>query len=170
MIGEKNRVNFLQYVPRKPKKFGIKFWVLCEATTGSCQIFQIYKGKSDTPQLNGLGLRVVCELMEEYLNKNHHVYFDNFYISPKLIRDLEKAKILSCVSVRVVRGEFPPDLKTTKVARVESKHLVQGNFLALKWMDKKEVHVISSIHGIDYENVGSRGDDNEYQKLYMICQ
>ena len=37
-------------------------------------------------------------------------------------------------------------------------------------MDKNDAHVILSIHDIDYENIRKRGDDNEYQKLYMICQ
>lgn len=113
---------------------------------------------------------MVFELVKESLNKNHHVYFSNFYISLKFIQDLEKAKTLSCGTVRVDRGEFPPDLKASKLARGESKHLLQGNVLVVKWMDKKEVHVISSIYGIDYENVRRRGDDNEYQKPYMICQ
>ena len=159
MIGSKNRVSFLQYIPKKPKRFGINVWALCEATTGYCQAFHIYKAKSDTPQLNGLGHRVVFELMEGYPNKNHHVYFDNFYTSLKLVQDLGKAKTLSCGTVRVGRGEFPPDLKTTKLAKGESKHLVLGNILAVKWKHKKEVHIILSIHGIKYENARRRGVD-----------
>lgn len=34
MIGTKCRVSFIQYMPKKPKKFGIKVWALCESTTG----------------------------------------------------------------------------------------------------------------------------------------
>lgn len=36
--------------------------------------------------------------------------------------------------------------------------------------DDVPVQVISSIHGINYENVRKIGDNNEYQKLYMIFQ
>ena len=30
MIGTKSRVSFIQYMPKKPKKFGIKLWALCD--------------------------------------------------------------------------------------------------------------------------------------------
>ena len=33
MIGTKSRV-IIQYKPKKPKKFGIKLWALCESLTG----------------------------------------------------------------------------------------------------------------------------------------
>ena len=131
--------------------------MLCEVTTGYCLSFQVYKGKSNTSQLNGLGYGEVFELMEGYLHWYHHVYFDNFYTSLKLIQDLEKSKTLSCGIVKIDCGEFPLDFQKSKMARVECKHLVQGNALAVKWMDKKEVHVMSFIHGISYENIKRRG-------------
>ena len=164
MVGSKNRVSY-NICPKSQKRL-----VLCEVTTGYCLSFQIYKGKSNTSQLNGLGYGVVFELMEGYLHCYHHVYFDNFYTSLKLIQDLEKSKTLSCGIVKIDCGEFPLDFQKSKMARVECKHLVQGNALAVKWMDKKEVHVMSFIHGISYENIKRRGEDKECRKAYLICQ
>ena len=34
MIGTRCRISFLQYLPKKPTKWGIKVWVLSEAKTG----------------------------------------------------------------------------------------------------------------------------------------
>jgi hypothetical protein len=34
MIGTRCRISFLQYIPKKPTKFGIKVWVNSEAKTG----------------------------------------------------------------------------------------------------------------------------------------
>ena len=48
VYGTKSRIIFIQYMLKKPKKFGIKVWVLCEAKTSYCLQFQIYTGKSET--------------------------------------------------------------------------------------------------------------------------
>ena len=48
MNSTKSRISFIQYMPRKPKKFDINMWVLCEAKTGYCLQFQIYTRKSET--------------------------------------------------------------------------------------------------------------------------
>ena len=44
MISTRCRVAFLQYMPKKPCKFGLKVWVLAEAATGYVLCFQIYTG------------------------------------------------------------------------------------------------------------------------------
>lgn len=62
MIGMKSRVGFLQYMPKKPEKFGIKVGVLCESDIGYCISLQVYKGKSETGQEHGLAYRVVDDL------------------------------------------------------------------------------------------------------------
>ena len=83
------RVQFIQYMPKKPTKFGIKLWVICEADTGYCLRYQIYTGNLDQGQEHGLAHRVVFNLAENYLGKGHRIYFDNFYYSKvKLFQDL----------------------------------------------------------------------------------
>ena len=54
MIGTKSRIGFLQYMPKKPKKFGIKLWALCESLSGYCLQFQIYTGKAAGGTEHGL--------------------------------------------------------------------------------------------------------------------
>jgi hypothetical protein len=45
MIGTKGRLSFLQYMPKKPTKWGIKVWVCSELKTGYIYKFQVYTGK-----------------------------------------------------------------------------------------------------------------------------
>ena len=45
MIGTVARISFLQYMPKKSKKFRLKLWALCEATSGYCLRFQLCKEK-----------------------------------------------------------------------------------------------------------------------------
>jgi len=49
MVETRCRISFLQYLPKKSTKFGIKVWVNAEAKTGYVLNFQVYTG-SDTKQ------------------------------------------------------------------------------------------------------------------------
>ena len=41
MIGTRCLISFLQYMPKKPCKFGVKVWVLAKTTTGYVLGFQV---------------------------------------------------------------------------------------------------------------------------------
>ena len=41
MSETKARISILQYVPKKPQKFEVRLWALCEATSGYCLCFQL---------------------------------------------------------------------------------------------------------------------------------
>lgn len=41
---------FIQYMPMKPQKFGIKVCALCDSRTGYCLCFQIYTGIEGAPE------------------------------------------------------------------------------------------------------------------------
>ena len=70
---------------------------------------EVYLGKQRGRVLvNGLGYSVVMELMNPFLNKNHHVYFDNFFSSPKLLEDLQNEGTYACSTVRAGRVGLLP--------------------------------------------------------------
>ena len=93
MVGMKCRTSIIQYMPKKPKKFGVKLWVLCESQSGYCLNLQIYKGKEGDNQESGLAYRVVMDLMRVYLYRNHYLFVDNYCTSPKLFLDLNKINL-----------------------------------------------------------------------------
>ncbi len=43
MIGTRGRLSFLQYLPKKPTKWGIKVWVCSESKTGYIHDFEVLK-------------------------------------------------------------------------------------------------------------------------------
>ncbi|CAF4791666.1 unnamed protein product, partial [Rotaria sp. Silwood2] len=55
--------------------------------------------------------------MRRYLNKGHHLYVDNWYISPALFELLHRNKTGACGTVRKNRQGVPP--LTTKLKRGE---------------------------------------------------
>ena len=170
MIGTKCRVGFLQYMPKKPKKFGIKVWALCEALTGYCLKFDIYTGKTQGHTEHGLAYRVVFELLENYLNKHHHVYFDNFYSTLKLLSDLEQEETFACGTIRSDRGSFPETFTRAKLKRGESVYLRHGNIVAVHWFDKRDVYAVSSIHNNSEQEVTRRGDSVPVMKPRIISE
>ena len=167
MIGTKCRVSFIQYMPQKPCRFGIKVWALCESTSGYCLKFQIYKGKEGNAE-QGLGHRVVMDLMEPYQFQNRHLYMDNFYTSPKLFSDLAEMQTYACGTIRKNRGQFPESFKDKKLARGESVYISDDNLLAVHWFDKRDVFVLSSIQNTGNVEVCRRGSDEPFSKPLPI--
>lgn len=82
MIGFKGRLSFLQYMPKKPKKWGMKAWVLADSKTAYTWNWMLYTGKDNDAQRDSLATRVVLQLVELLHQSGHHLYFDNFYTSP----------------------------------------------------------------------------------------
>ena len=145
-------------------------WVLCEAKTGYCLQFQIYTGKSETKGAeHGLSYKVVFDLLLNYLDKNFHVYFDNFYTSYKLVNDLKNTSTFSCGTIQVDQGLFPIDFKNSKLEKNKSKFLEAGNIVAIQWKDKHDVYAMSAIHGSEIELVESQ-NNNLVEKPRIICQ
>ena len=48
MIGFKGRLAWVQYMPKKPTKWGIKAWVLADSENGYVWNFKLYTGDSNT--------------------------------------------------------------------------------------------------------------------------
>ena len=75
------RCPFIQYIPQKPAKFGIKFWMLCDATTYYVLRAFPYVGKEEDRASTGLGEFVILTLLEPYRNAGLNVTCDNFFTS-----------------------------------------------------------------------------------------
>ena len=108
MIGTKCRVPFLQYMPKKPTKWGIKVWMRADAK--NCYVTTFSRKDNDDNSGKQLAHCVVIKLLQSYLGKHYNVYFDNFYTSPKLVVDLLKNKTYCSGTVCSNGKEFPKDI------------------------------------------------------------
>ena len=80
-----------------------------DASNGLVINHEVYLGKQPGCVLaNGLGYRVVMEFMNPFLNKNPHVYFDNFFSYPKLLEDLQNEGTYTCSTARAGHVGLPP--------------------------------------------------------------
>lgn len=146
MIKFKGRSSLKQYLPKKPIKRGYKVWVLADET-GYCWNFDIYTGKTGDQTEKNLGARVVKSLAAPLTNKNHKIYFDNFFSSVKLMEDLLDSKIYACGTINVSRKNLPNFTNDKDLKRGEYEWYTSDSGLtAVKWRDKKSVHMLSNYH------------------------
>lgn len=97
----------------KPTKWGIKVWVLADATNGYVKRLQVYTGKDEGIQ-SGIGLcsRVVLGLVQGLETSGLHLYTDNYYTSPVLFHHRYSKGINACGTARPNRRFFPKELVT----------------------------------------------------------
>lgn len=88
MIKYKGRSTLKQYAPDKPIKRGIKVWVRADSHNEYVCDFSVYKGKDGEQAVTNLGGKVVTNLSRPLVGGNYHLYFDNFFSSPKLYLQL----------------------------------------------------------------------------------
>lgn len=72
MIGTKCRLSFLQYMPKKPMKWGIKVWVCSDSVCGYVATFDVYTGADPAmPSYpKGLAHYVVTKLLRPSVEKD----------------------------------------------------------------------------------------------------
>ena len=70
------------------------------------------------------------------------MYFDNYYNSSFL----HKRKTHACGTVRKNRKSLPLAVTQAKLKLGETVFHHKNNLLALKWMDKREVYILSGLH------------------------
>ena len=80
------------------------------------------------------------------MEKGYHLYVDNFYTSLPLFRNLYRKKTPACGTIRSNRKGFPQSLVTKKLRKGETASARNEEVLAVKWRDKRDVYVLSTIH------------------------
>lgn len=174
MVRNKGRFTFRQFIKDKPTRWGMKLWVVADATNGYTYDFEVYVGKGVQVSKNGLAYDVVMRLCKYLEGQGYHVYFDNFYTGVQLVKDLLKKKIACCGTLQTCRKGVPPDFKDTKVfakgPRGSMRWKREGNLLYLQWLDNKPVTFLSTIHkrANKYSHVKRRTKVNgQYRPLHV---
>ena len=74
----KARCPFTQYLPSKPDRFGIKFWIFAEVDSKYCFEIMPCLGR-DEERVETLGTHVVMKLSEPLWYKGYNITTDNFF-------------------------------------------------------------------------------------------
>ena len=165
LIKFKGRVQFRQFLPLKRSRFGLKGFVIADASTGYVLNTSIYTGKEGPAASKDLAMRVVLNLTEPYAHKGYRLFVDNWYTSVPLFLELERRSILSlaCGTVRGNRKFLPKEIvdqrneQVKRLKRGDSLFRQSGNLICCTWKDKKPVHLLSTIpEGLEIGQVERR--------------
>ena len=86
-------------------------------------------------------------LVESYKGKGHHLYVDNFYSNPVLFTSLWNADIGACGTLRCNRIGTPQEIqKPPRMAKGDVITARTGHLFFLKWKDKRDVTVVTTLH------------------------
>ena len=83
---------------------------------------------------------------EQFSHRNHRIFCDNFFTSPKLFDELLSKGLYACGTVRCDRREYPEALKGLSLSRGEHRFQQRGQLTAVGWEDKRQVSVLSLHH------------------------
>ena len=159
VITFKGQVSFRQYLKGKPNPWGIKAFVLADSKTGYLSCLQSYYSKetqlldSDIPHT----AKVVMTLAAPFHHQGYDLYIDRFYSSPLLATELSKVGITVTGTVQANRRGMPKDVTARrKDPRGTVCAARSGDMLALSWVDKRKVLMLSTKHSVAVVQVRSR--------------
>lgn len=108
LVPYRGRCAFRQYMPMKPAKYGLKFFLLCDADTRYAYNCIPYTGMLDGVREKNQGQLVVLELCENLSNRN--ITCDNFFTLFELAKKLKTQRMTLVGTFRKNRKELPPIL------------------------------------------------------------
>ena len=169
MIPFSGACSLRQYVPNKPNPVGLKNFV-CASQQGLVLDFVVYQGANSfaavPPDSNlGVGGSVVAHLVET-LPVGTKIYCDRFFMTTSLVDYLlSKDKYITGT---VIKNRIPKDAaklsdekSLMKRGRGASECVVRGDVSVVKWYDNKPVVMMSTVHGIQPQDICRRWSKKE---------
>lgn len=148
------RVRFLQYIPSKPGKFGIKIFWLTDSQGNYCFNGLIYVGAatlsvSERSESSSFSEAVIMNLMKPFFNNGRHLTADNWFSSASLTEKLLAYYTTYLGTMRRNQRSIPPSLKSTAGRkRGDSKFAHNESMLLVSFWDKgtQPVLLVDSLH------------------------
>ena len=169
IIPYKGKHSMKQYIKNKPHKWGYKVFSRAGAS-GIVYSFELYQGKQteigSNPEGLGISGSIVTHLCTPLVGTGAKIFFDNWFTSPDLISALKSRGLNSVGTVRKTRINGCP-LKSEKELKVKGRGAVDSavekerNIVAVKWLDNKEVTLLSSYAAIEPLDEVKRFDSKE---------
>lgn len=151
-----------QYMPNKPHKWGFKLFNICNLL-GYAYKFIIYSGKekddrlADEPDLGVVAQTVLKLIRVVPRQRNHIVYFDNYYTSIPLMHFLAKQGIHSLGTIQ--RNRLGKSCKLPSKQEVMKKSVPRGQY----------EEYVTSLDGVDITAVSWK-DNKASGSHFNVCR
>ena len=95
---------------------------------------------------SGLTHAVGLKLLEGLEHHGHHIYTNNYYSSPALFIKLQNKGFGACGTVQIDKRGVPHEMRQPLSRCEVVTASLSDSLVALKWMDKRLVLMLSTIH------------------------
>ena len=142
----KSRCSFVTFMPNKPDKYGVKFWVLADVETKYVSNINVYLGAQEKEQRFDAPLAesVVVNLCKHIKGKGYNITCDNFFTSLPVAEKLERDKLSIVGTMRKNRLELCKKMRESKNKATYSSNFYwhdPTNFLFVKYQAKEKKSV-----------------------------
>lgn len=147
----RGRCGFVQYMPLKPAKYGIKLYALCDSKTYYTWKFEIYCGlQREGPfKTSNKPFDIVQRLVEPIKDTKRNLTTDNYYTSYELAEYLLKNGLTLTGTLKKNKRELPPEFQPSTSRTVGSSMFgFQPDVTLVSHVPKKNKAVIllSTMH------------------------
>lgn len=163
----RGRCSFIQYMPQKPAKYGLKFWVMSDCESKIIINIMPYVGKEGGVVQVGLAHNVVLQLSAPFADEWRNITTDNYYTSVSLANELWENKYTLLGTLKKNSKGIPVDAKQLSEREPNtSKFYFNGKQSVVSYCPKRKkvVMLLSTQH----HDKGIDADTHEKQKPKMI--
>lgn len=150
----RGRCSFVQYIPNKPAKYGIKIFALVDSRSYYTLNLEIYCGRQpEGPyEVSNAAMDVVDRLIEKYKNSNRNLTTDNWYTSVPLAKSLLANGITLVGTMKSNKKEIPSEFLPSKTRNIGTSLFgFQKDLTLVSYVSRKNkcVILISTSHDDD---------------------
>ena len=158
LLAYKGRLSIKVYNPKKPKKYGVKFFFVTESNTGYVLDFSIYSGVFSTL------CDTVFQLVDRFRGKGYHLFMDNYYNSVALAQELYDAGIHCSRDPSV--GAWSPHCPQRRRPKGETLWWRKKDVFCILWNDVRLVPMITTSHEPIREEVTQRRKKRQHGRVH----
>jgi len=151
-LSVKCRCRFIVFMPNKPDKFGMKFWLLVDnCSKYVCNVLPYLGGiEKESRMGEKLADNVVHRLIQPFGNKGYNITCDNFFCNLKLAQGLLQRKTTMVGTLRPNCVGIPIEVRTESLQHQQSLFYWNtiNKILLVKYQCKrnKSVMLLSTMH------------------------
>ena len=155
------RLSLKQYISSKRARSGLKLFCFCE-DSGYLRNSFVYLGKTTINEnQNQLERRIgksglVTFLLRNLLGLGYKLFIDNWYTSEAIFDYLYENKICAVGTVRKNQLKLPNSVTNENLDRGQFPFRRKENMLVVRYQDKKEIFLLSTMHKPDIDNARKR--------------
>ena len=169
LVPFRGRCKFLQYMPSKPAKYGLKIFWVCDARIPYAIDGIVYTGRQPGEEVQkNLGENIVQQLCSRFRNTGRNITMDNFFTSVPLAQHLLEKDLTIVGTLRQNKPDIPPLMKPSKSREVHSTEFGFNDSLTMvSYVRKKgKAVVLSTMHHDKVVDENSRKKKPEVITFY----